>query len=220
MADLAERTEMELGTIDWTPENTDGIAAYDAFRDAAASVQDGAFPEIIPLSDGGIFALTLDGITPPTLQPIDAVRDAVSDAWQAQARQEAILAKAAEISADILPLTGFETLGLTPVVEEGLTRRSFVEGTPPDFNTEVFEMAIGEVRVLDAVDRALIVRLDNIAAPDLSDPSVLAQREALAESARAGIAQDIFDAYAGTLRQRTETSLNQQTINAVNAQFQ
>lgn len=220
MADLAERTEMELGTIDWTPENTDGIAAYDAFRDAAASVQDGAFPEIIPLSDGGIFALTLDGITPPTLQPIDAVRDAVSDAWQAQARQEAILAKAAEISADILPLTGFETLGLTPVVEEGLTRRSFVEGTPPDFNTKVFEMAIGEVRVLDAVDRALIVRLDNIAAPDLSDPSVLAQREALAESARAGIAQDIFDAYAGTLRQRTETSLNQQTINAVNAQFQ
>jgi peptidyl-prolyl cis-trans isomerase D len=220
MADLAERTEMELGTIDWTPENTDGIAAYDAFRDAAASVQDGAFPEIIPLSDGGIFALTLDGITPPTLQPIDAVRDEVSEAWQGQARQEAILAKAEEISVDILPLTGFETLGLTPVVEEGLTRRSFVEGTPPTFNTEVFEMAIGEVRVLDAVDRALIVRLDDIAAPDLSDPSVLAQREALAESARAGIAQDIFDAYAGTLRQRTETSLNQQTINAVNAQFQ
>jgi peptidyl-prolyl cis-trans isomerase D len=219
MADIAERTEMELGTINWTPENTDGIAAYDAFREAAATVQQGAFPEIIDLADGGIFALTLDGITPPTLQPIDDVRDAVSEAWQAQAQQEAVLARADEMAADILPLTGFETVGLEPVVEEGLTRRSFVEGTPPNFNGELFDMEIGEVRVIDAFDRALIVRLDNIAAPDLSDPSVIAQRDALAENARAGISQDIFDAYATSVQQRTETSLNQQTINAVNAQF-
>ena len=219
MADIAERTEMELGTINWTPENTDGIAAYDAFREAAATVQQGAFPEIIDLADGGIFALTLDGITPPTLQPIDDVRDAVSEAWQAQAQQEAVLARADEIAADILPLTGFETVGLQPVVEEGLTRRSFVEGTPPNFNDELFDMEIGEVRVIDAIDRALVVRLDNIAAPDLSDPSVIAQRDALAENARAGISQDIFDAYATSVQQRTETSLNQQTINAVNAQF-
>ncbi len=116
-------------------------------------------------------------------------------------------------------MTGFETVGLEPVVEEGLTRRSFVEGTPPNFNDELFDMEIGEVRVIDAFDRALIVRLDNIAAPDLSDPSVIAQRDALAENARAGISQDIFDAYATSVQQRTETSLNQQTINAVNAQF-
>ncbi|PXW70624.1 peptidyl-prolyl cis-trans isomerase D [Loktanella sp. PT4BL] len=219
MADLAERTEMELGTVNWTPDTIDGIAAYDAFRDAAATVQEGAFPEIIDLADGGIFALTLDGITPPTLQPLEDVRDAVAQAWQAQARQEAILARAEEIAADILPLTGFDTLGLDPVIDQGLTRRSFVEGTPPNFNDVLFDMSIGEVRVVDAFDRALIVRLDNIAAPDLTDPSVIAQRDALAENARAGIAQDIFDAYATSVQQRTETSLNQQTINAVNAQF-
>ncbi len=219
MADLAERTEMELGTVNWTPDTIDGIAAYDAFRDAAATIQEGAFPEIIDLADGGIFALTLDGITPPTLQPLEDVRDAVAQAWQAQARQEAILARAEEIAADILPLTGFDTLGLDPVIDQGLTRRSFVEGTPPNFNDVLFDMSIGEVRVVDAFDRALIVRLDNIAAPDLTDPSVIAQRDALAENARAGIAQDIFDAYATSVQQRTETSLNQQTINAVNAQF-
>ncbi|WP_400088669.1 peptidyl-prolyl cis-trans isomerase [Yoonia sp. R78084] len=219
MADLAERTEMELGTVNWTPDTIDGIAAYDAFRDAAATVQEGAFPEIIDLADGGIFALTLDGITPPTLQPLEDVREAVAQAWEAQARQEAILARAEEIAADILPLTGFDTLGLDPVIEQGLTRRSFVEGTPPNFNDVLFDMSIGEVRVVDAFDRALIVRLDNIAAPDLTDPSVIAQRDALAENARAGIAQDIFDAYATSVQQRTETLLNQQTINAVNAQF-
>lgn len=220
MADLAERTDMQLGTLNWTPENTDGIAAYDAFRREAAAVQEGQFAEIFDLADGGIFALTLDGIVPPTLQPLDDVRDAVSVAWQAQARQDAIMEKAAEIAADILPLTGFDTVGLVPQVEENLSRRSFVEGTPPDFNAAIFEMTIGEVRVIDAENRAFIVRLDNTAAPDLNDENVIAQREAIAENTRAGIAQDIFDAYATSVQQRTEQNLNLNTINAVNAQFQ
>ena len=220
MADLAERTDLQLGTINWTPENTDGIAAYDAFRREAAAVQEGQFAEIFDLADGGIFALTLDGIVPPTLQPLDDVRDAVSAAWQAQARQEAIMARATEIAADILPQTGFDTVGLVPQVEENLSRRSFVEGTPPNFNGQIFEMAVGEVRVIDAENRAIIVRLDNTAAPDLSDEGVIAQREAIAESTRAGIAQDIFDAYATSVQQRTEQNINQNTINAVNAQFQ
>ena len=220
MADLAERTDMQLGTLNWTPENTDGIAAYDAFRREAAEVQEGQFAEIFDLADGGIFALTLDGIVPPTLQPLDDVRDAVSAAWQAQARQDAIMEKAAEIAPDILPLTGFDTVGLVPQVEENLSRRSFVEGTPPDFNAAIFEMTIGEVRVIDAENRAIIVRLDNTAAPDLNDENVIAQREAIAENTRAGIAQDIFDAYATSVQQRTEQNLNLNTINAVNAQFQ
>lgn len=220
MQDLAERTDMRLGTINWTPDNSEGIAAYDAFRREAAAVQEGQFPELFDLADGGIFALTLDGVTPPTLQPIDDVRDAVIAAWQVQAQQEAIIAKAEEIAADILPLTGLDTLGLEPTVDEGLTRRSFVEGTPPDFNDQIFGMDVGDVRVIDAEDRALIVRLDDISAPDVTDEAVIAQREALAENARAGIAQDIFEAYADELRQRTELNLNQNTINAVNAQFQ
>jgi peptidyl-prolyl cis-trans isomerase D len=81
-------------------------------------------------------------------------------------------------------------------------------------------MTVGEVRVIDAENRALIVRLDDVAPPDLTDASVIAQRNALAENAAAGIAQDMFDAYATSLQQRTELNINQATINAVNAQFQ
>ena len=220
MADLADRTDMELGTISWTQDNADGIAAYDNFRDAAEQVQEGQFAELFDLADGGIFALTLDGITPPTLRPLDEVREDVRAAWQAQAQQEAVLAKAQEIADEILPLTSFDSLGLEALTEEGLTRRSFVEGTPPDFNVQLFGMTVGEVRVIDAENRALIVRLDDVAPPDLTDASVIAQRNALAENAAAGIAQDMFDAYATSLQQRTELNINQATINAVNAQFQ
>lgn len=220
MADLADRTDMRLGTIAWTADDAEGIAAYDAFRLEAARVEQGAFAELFDLSDGGIFALTLDGITPPKLRPIDDVRDAVIAAWMDQAEQDAVIAKAEEIAANILPLTGFDTLGLSPVIEDGLTRRSFVEGTPPDFNNQLFEMAVGDVRVIDAQDRAIIVRLDNIADPDLTDESVIAQRDALGENAASGIAQDMFDAYAIYLQQETDSNINQATVNAVNALFQ
>ena len=220
MTDLAERTDMELGTISWNAEVFEGIAAYDNFRAAAASAEVGDFPSLEDLSDGGVFALNLDAITPPALRPIDDVREDVIAAVVAEKTREAVMAKAQELADQVLPLTTFDTLGLAATVEEGVTRRTFVEGTPPDFNTQIFEMEVGDVRVIAVDDRAIIVRLDDIAAPDMSDPSVIAQRDALAANAAAGIAQDIFDAYATTLQIETDINLNQQTINAINAQFQ
>ena len=219
MEDLAERTDMTLGQISWTPDTSDGIAAYDAFREAAATVEQGAFAELLNLSDGGVFALQLDAITPPTLQDFDAVRSEVLAGWLAQAEKDAIVAVANDLAAQILPLTGFETLGLNATIETELTRRSFVAGTPFGFNDEIFAMENGEVRVLPTDEGAIIVRLDGIAPPDLADEGVAAQREAIAANAASGIAQDIFDAYTTALRQQTEININQATVDAVNAQF-
>ncbi|MEO1641498.1 MAG: peptidyl-prolyl cis-trans isomerase, partial [Pseudomonadota bacterium] len=220
MADLADRTELELGMIAWNADVTEGIAAYDAFRREAAAASEGDFAELHDLADGGIFALTLDSITPPSLQPLEDVRDDVITAVMAQKEQEAVMARAEEIAANVLPLTDFATLDLTPIVDSGLNRRSFVEGTPPDFNDTIFGMNLGDVAVVDAVNRAIIVRVDDINAPDMADEAVIAQREALAENAGAGIAQDIFEAYADRLQQETDQNLDQNTINAINAQFQ
>lgn len=220
MEDLADRTDLQLGAINWTAQTSEGIAAYDAFRREAALVEEGDFAELHDLADGGVFALRLDGITPPALPPLDDIRQDVQAAWQIQARQLAVMARATEIAANIQPLTGFETLDLNPSSEPDLTRRSFVEGTPPEFNDQIFEMEIGEVRVIDAIDRAIIVRLDDIAPPDPEDEGTIAQREAIGENAAAGIAQDLFDAYATSLQERTDVNINQATVNAVNAQFQ
>lgn len=219
LEDVADRTEMTLGQINWTPDSTDGIAAYDEFRSAAAAVTQGGFPEVMDLADGGIFALRLDGVTPPTVQPFDVVRDDVIAAWQADRQQQAVLERATEIADQIQPLTGFDTVGLAPRQDQGLTRRSFVEGTPPGFNDRIFDMSIGEVAVVDADDRAIIVRLDDIAAPDPTNPTVIAQREQLAATAAQGIAQDVFDTYAEALRRQTRVQIDQSTVQAINAQF-
>lgn len=218
--DLADRTDMQLGTIAWTNDQSDGIAAYEAFRSAAASVEDGAFAEIVDLADGGIFALRLDGVTPPTVSPLADVKDAAIEGWEAQTRQAALMAQAEELASTILPLTDFTTVGLTPTVEENLTRRNFLEGAPADFNDTVFGLNTGDVRVLPATDGVVIVRLDAIAPPDMTSETNVAQRAQLAQTAAQGVAQDIFEAYATALQEQTEQNINQATVNAVNAQFQ
>lgn len=218
--DLAEQTDMELGTITWSAGQQDGIAAYSAFRDAAATVQEGDFAQLVDLEDGGVFALRLDAVNPPALRDFVDVRDEAAIGWRTQATQAAVIAQAETMAADILPLTGFDTLGLTPQIEDALTRRSFIGGTPPAFVSEVFDMETGDVRVLDNGTDAIIVRLDGVSDADLTDEQTAAQQKAAAENAAAGISQDIFEAFAASVQGRTDVFINQAAVNAVNANFQ
>lgn len=218
--DLAEQTDMQLGNIAWSAGTQDGIAAYQSFRDAAAVVQEGDFAALVDMEDGGVFALRLDSITAPALREFADVRHRVEEGWRTQATQDAVLAQAETMAADILPLTGFETLGLTAQTEAALTRRSFVGGTPPVFVSDVFDMETGDVRVLDNGTDAIIVRLDGITDADLTDEQTAAQQQAAAENAAAGISQDIFEAFAASVQGRTDVVINQAAVNAVNANFQ
>ena len=218
--DLAEQTDMQLGSIVWSAVGQNDIAAYESFRAAAAAAQTGDFAALTDMEDGGIFALRLDSITAPTLQDFEQVRDDVEAGWRVQAAQVAVLAQAEDIAQSILPLTGFDTLGLEPVVESGLTRRSFVGGTPPTFLPDVFEMELGEVRVIDNGTDAIIVRLEGIAAPDANDAATAAEKQLTAETAAGGISQDIFNAFSAAVQNRTDVVINQAAVNAVNATLQ
>ncbi len=221
LADVAERTDMQLGTLDWTVETTEGIAAYAAFRDAAEVAQVGTFPELLELEDGGIFALQVDAITPPTLRPLDAVRDQVVAGWDAARTQDMVMAQARALADQIAADTDFATLDLASNIAAGQTRRGFIEGTPPGFLDTVFEMAVDEVSVVDrAGEGAVIVRLDAIATPDISDETVAAQQAQIAETAAAGIAQDIFEIFNRDVQIRTDVDINQNAVNAVHATFQ
>ncbi len=217
---LAETTQMEVGTLSFDQNSFSGIAAYETFRLAANSVTEDDFPTLENLEDGGVFALRLDAITPPTLRPFDEVADQVRTAWDAEKMRDAINARAAQIAATITPDSNINDTGLLAIAEPSLTRRSFVEGTPPAFMTEVFEMAPGEVRVVPSSRNTLIVRLESIAPPAADDPNTTANRDAVLQSAAAGIAQDIFQAYANTLQTQTDVTLDQAAINAIHAQFQ
>lgn len=218
--DVVDQTNMEQGSIAWDVNNREDIAAYDAFRRAAAAAQDGDFPELVELADGGIFTLRLDAVVPPTLRPLDDARADVAAAWQIDRIQQAVMEEAETAAAALDATTGFETQALTASVETGLTRRSFVDGTPPGFMQRVFELEVGEVTTVDAGTFGIVLRLDDMSVPAADDPAIEADFTAIAETASAGIAQDIFDIFNNRLQTQTDVQINQQAITAVHSAFQ
>lgn len=217
--DLVKQTDMQQGSIAWTDKTNDGIAAYDQFRTTAAAASVGDFPKLVTLDDGGIFALRVDSVTPPTLKPFADVRSDVVAGWEKQATQEAVMAEATRRAQDITAETDFATLGLVPENPGDLTRRSFVEGTPQTFLADVFKMAPGDVKVIDGGTDAIIVRLDTVHAPDLTSTAVQADISQITQQGTNGVTQDIFEVFAASLQAQTKVSIDEATVNAVNAQM-
>lgn len=220
LEDLAERTDLELQTIDFTDGSTEGPAAYEAFRTAATAATEGEYPALVELDDGGIFALRLDAVTPPAVQPLDLVRGRLEDAWRAAAEKTAVLEQATQIANDIVADTDLTTLTLTPTPSANLTRGSFVADMPENFMRTVFEMTPGETRALPTDTGAIVVRLNAVKPADLASDRLKAQAEDITQQASAGIAQDVFDAFAEAVRTRTDVTIDQAAVNAVNAQLQ
>lgn len=222
--DLAAQTALEAGQIDWTADNDTGIAAYAPFREAAAALQEGDFPRLVELGDGGVAVLRLDGITAPAVIPFEEARAEVESAWRSERLAEATLARAEEAAAAIAAGASFEDQGLSPRSEPPLVRRDFVAGTPPDFVTTAFAMAAGEARALPVGEAALVLRLDAVEPPAADDPALIAQREAIADRIRGTMAQEIVDAFARQrqldLQRDGAITLDDATIAAVNAQIQ
>jgi peptidyl-prolyl cis-trans isomerase D len=225
LEELAADTEMEMQTIDWSPEVDSGIAAYPAFRNAASALAADDYPTLIELDDGGIFAMRLDEELPPRLLPLDEMRDIAVSGWQAEEVSRLLRARAEAIIADYATTGDLAAQGLTVTEERNITRDQFIPGTAPGFLSRVFQMEPGDLAVIDgpvegAGPTVLIVRLDDILPADETDPGVIALRERLSESGRAGLAQDLFQAYVGQLQTQAGVQLDQAAINAVNTNFQ
>ncbi len=218
--DLADQTAMELGTINWTADSTDGMAAYPEFRVAAAAAEIGAYPELQETSDGGLFVLRVEAVQEPALQPIEDVMDGVRAGWLAEATQDAVVAYAEDLSGQITADTDFATLGLTASVDGDVNRQTFLDYTPQGFMEQVFATAPGSSFVMPYNGGAVLARVDAIKPPATDDADVDALRTRTQETIANGIAQDVMQITMGQIAAQTEISVNQAAVNAVNAQIQ
>jgi peptidyl-prolyl cis-trans isomerase D len=219
LEELAEDTEMTLGTLDYTPVSEEGIAAYDNFRDAAEAAEESDFPELLELSDGGLFALRLDEIVPPTLPPLDEIADEVAEAWTNSALRDAVAERASELVAQLATGAALEDLGDT--AEERLIRRQdLLPDLPPTTVPQVFQMdAEGDIVMIPGADTAHVIRLDaiNSATRDGPDTSVLLL--ILEQTVAQSIATDIFEAYGQATQAEAGFTTNSAVINSVHAAF-
>ncbi|WP_246053670.1 peptidylprolyl isomerase [Paracoccus hibiscisoli] len=232
LEDLAEETELELGRIDWTadaPAEEGSIAGYEAFRERAAQISTTDFPQLAELADGGVFALRLDEVIPPTLRPFEEVRDAVLADWREAEVQRQLLAAAAELRLEEVAETVTPTpeVGAEPAAdtlwtaETGLQRSDWMDGLPPQLLSQAFALTEpGDADVVDAGDRVFVVRLDQINDADLSQSDAAQVLDGVRARLNQSLQIDLFDYYARHAQRQTPVQLNQSAINAINAQVQ
>ncbi len=215
---LAEETKMELGTIAWTPETSEGIAAYSDFREAASALAAGDFPKIDQLDDGSVFAMRLDE---ELAERPNQFEDAIEDVRAAMRSDQIVAALTAEATGLIATLGGdasFEAAGLDAIIEQDQARNAFIDGTPAGFMSQVFEMAVGDVTILPGSENVAIVRLDAITAAgeDAQSTALLEQLDAQLDQA---LAQDLFNIYANDVVRRAAPQVDQRALQAVHVNF-
>ena len=217
LEELASDTQLQLGTIGFNENQADDIAGYQAFRQAATTARESDFLEIGELSDGGIFALRLDGIDAPALQPLDTVREAVTQGWRAQETARRLKAQADKIATGLGPGSDLAALGFAVEQADAITRDAI---TPQALSEVVFGLAApGDVATAAVDDGAVLVRLDEVLPPDDSDPTMVLMRTALAQQIARDLSQEIFQQVAQSLLDQAGADIDAGAIAAIHAQF-
>ena len=213
--DLAAETEMELGTIGFNADSEEGIASYDGFRTAVLDAQSDDFPEILDLSDGGIFALRLDSIKDPEQIPLKAVAIEVSKNWKKAETQKALAAKAQELKAVVESGSSLAYLELAVVSEANIARTAFLENLPQTTVGTVFELNENGVATVDGDQRVLLAVLSAINAFDAASSDNVEIVEQITNAVTDQISADVLQLYTAALQDQADVNINQAAINAV-----
>lgn len=219
---VAGETPMQLGTIDWTTESNEGIAAYTEFARAAAAVTTNDFPELTALSDGGLFALRLDSVTPPTPHPLDEVRDAVVAGARAEAVNAALMTLGQSLSVE-LSSQGNDAFaqahGVTPETYADVTRLDRLTQIPQTMLESLMGSAAG-TPVVQVSDQQLMLGLVGDTQPaDPEDAQTQRLIGAIDEQIGGALAQDVYTYFANALTAEAGITLNQPAIDAVHTSF-
>ncbi|NDV00747.1 peptidylprolyl isomerase [Pseudoroseicyclus tamaricis] len=220
IADLAANSAMEEEEILWFPGSTEGIAAYESFRTAAASASEGDYPEIRELEDGGLFALDLVEVLEPELRPFDEMAAQVATDWTQAQRADALAQIAGEKAGQILAGASFAEAGLAAETTAGLTRRDFLAEAPEGFVDTLFAMPEGGVEPLASDSGVVILRLDRIERPEGSGEAYEAEVASVTERMQASLAQDVSTIFNNTVQMRTEVTIDQAAIASLNSSVQ
>lgn len=220
LEDLARDFGMTLGTTDYVTgaADNDPAAADRAFATAADATAAGDYSTLLQLSGGGLAALRLDSMVPPTPVPLDKIRDKVEAAYRADTLARALTAQATAAEAAVKSGATLAAQGtVTPVAP--LTRDAAPDGVPADLIKTVFTMTPGEVRLVDLPDFTGLIQLDTVIPVDPADAATQAARAAIAAQTEQSIAQDVYTLFTDAMTTQGVLTIDQNVINSVQAQM-
>ena len=248
LEDLVKETPMQLGQIDYGADTpSEGIAAYQTFRERARVLTAQDFPTLTQLDDGGLMALRLDEIVPPALKPFAEVRDEVLADWtSAETRRELkaiaddrrleieagapapapadadadadAAAPAAGSAADQpTPAPGLPALQSAPAVE----RDTGIEAVPAEVTAAAFRLTEpGESVVVEAENRVFLIRLDAVHPADLTTDESGPIVSGVTNRLTESLRADLFDAYARAIQAERGIRIDSAAIAAADALIQ
>lgn len=218
LEELGEETPMQTGSLGFNEQSSEPITGYQAFREAALAAEEGDFPELRDLEDGGVFALRLDTIEPPREIPFEEARDRVAEDLRAERTAEALRAQAERLMTEIA--RGEEPEVLAWNVEETVRRNSFIDDLPPESVERIFALEQpGDLALVEDTGRVVLIRLTDISAYDLESDEAKALIEAVRAERDQMRAADLVDLFARAAQERAGVTLNTAAINQINSQI-
>lgn len=218
LEELADETDMVLGTLDWSEGNGEGLGAYVGFAEAARALTSEDFPKVENLEDGGVFAIRLEEELPVRPSEFADARDQVVASWENNQLETRLNEQAEILIPQLQSGTDFAGLGMSPTVEADQTRTGFVTGTPPSFIEGVFKMEVGDVTVVDSFGTVLVVRLDAIN-PAGENENAAALREQLQAQVSQTLARDLYNIYSRDAVLRAGQNIDPRSLAAVHVNF-
>lgn len=237
LEELADSTDMELGTIEFSAETpSSGIAAYPGFRERAAVITESDFPQLYQFDDGGVFAMRLDEVVAPALIPFEQVRDEVLADWTAAETRRELKARAeerellveSEANGD-MPRAATDEAVEQPApgpvqdfqVATDVERDTGIEDVPQAVVAEGFRLTEpGDVATVEADGRVFLIRLDAIRAADLAAEEAAPIVEGVAGRLTNSLQGDLFNAYARALQATHGVTINDSALAAADARLQ
>lgn len=202
----------------------EGVALVPEAMDEIFAALEGEERDILALSDGGFAVVEVAAIRAAVLEPLEAVRDRVAEAWRAQARLRALEALADGIVAE-LAAPGGEMAAVAARLGRPVTRTEPFglldppEDLPPPLIAPVFAAPPGGAARAAAVATATEpagVLVAEVAAitPQAADALAAASRELDAQLTRS-LAEDQAEYFARAVEARLGLRIYPEAIDAV-----
>jgi len=190
-------------------------ALRQAIIDAAFAATKGEAPRMQEGPDQSYYAVAVEDITPPALEPFEEVQDQVREEWEQDQRrhaQEKVAAKllsAAQTGSldDAATVAGLRTEKTPPVA-----RGTPTQGVAPQLSQVLFGLKQGEATMVETPEGFLVAKLDSITDPDpSSDPAGAA---ALRDELNRSLTQDVAIVFGTALRDREHPTVNRTLLDS------
>ena len=218
LEDVAAETPMKLVKTDYVAAEATGVPASKEFRTAAAAAKSEDFPELVTLSNGGVFALRLEKIIAPALKPLDEVKTEVVSNWIAAENIRRMRDLAKEIKTKLDGGATFQEAGLTPKSETGIRRQGTLVSAPQGTVAKAFGLEKDGVDIVESNGTLAVVRLTGITAFDATSDTGANLETQVVDAYAQQVGNDILDGFIRGIQDREGVSINQSLINAIYTQ--